>query len=514
MPLVGAAILRAFVLPALLFSAISVGALAALALAGCGAERNPRTVVIAVAHAPANLDPRLATDATSERVNRLLYARLVELDSAGRPAPGIAGWQRLSPRHYQFELAPDRLPFSDGEPLTAQDVAATYRSILDGALASPHQAALSLIERIEVLGEHRIAFHLSRPDPLFPAFLSVGIAPARLIADGHPLQRAPVGSGPFQLVDWPRSGRLVLERRGDGRRVILDRVKDPNVRVMKLMRGEVDLLQNDLPPELVTFLRRRQDIGVINRPGVNFSYLGFNLADPITGDLRVRRAIAHAIDREAILRWLFIGQGRPAEALLPPEHWAGARDLRPYPYDPERARELLGEAGYGMERRLPLSYKTSSDAIRLRLASVLQAQLSEVGIDLAIQSYDWGTFFGDIKAGRFQLYGLTWVGVRLPDIFRYAFHSDSLPPNGANRGRYISAKADQLIEAARREQDPADQARHYRRLQAVLHADLPYVPLWYEDQIAAVRVDVTGYRLATDGNYDGLLSIERVAEPR
>jgi peptide/nickel transport system substrate-binding protein len=290
---------------------------------------------------------------------------------------------------------------------------------------------------------------------------------------------------------------------------MLVRVKNPNVRVMKLLRGEVDLLQNDLPPELVRLLRQRDAVRVSEAPGVNFSYLGFNLADPVTGDVRVRRALAHAIDRAAILRWLFNGQGRLAEALLPPEHWAGASDLRPYAHDPVQARSLLRAAGFGPEQPLRLSYKTSSDPFRLRIASVLQAQLAEVGIDLVIQSYDWGTFFGDIKAGRFQLYGLTWVGVRLPDIFRYAFHSASLPPNGANRGRYLSPEADRLIAAARQQPTLAEQARYYRRLQARLHTDLPYVPLWYEDQIAVMRADLTGYRLAADGNYDGLVGIER-----
>ncbi|NBC49799.1 MAG: ABC transporter substrate-binding protein [Gammaproteobacteria bacterium] len=486
--------------------------LAGLSLIACDAGRDDRAIVLAVAQAPANLDPRLATDATSERVNRLIYARLVELDEAGRPAPGIARWQRLSPRHYRFELSAERKRFSDDQPLTAQDVAATYRSILDDGIASPHRATLALIERIEVLDARRIAFHLSRADPLFPAYLSVGIVPARLIAAGHPLQRSPVGSGPFRFLDWPRPGRLVLERRSDRQRVALVRVKDPNVRVMKLLRGEVDLLQNDLPPELVGLLRQRDAVRVIEAPGVNFSYLGFNLADPVTGDLRVRRAIAHAIDRSAILRWLFNDQGRLAEALLPPEHWAGAIDLQPYAHDPGQARQLLREAGFAAEQPLRLSYKTSSDPFRLRLASVLQAQLAEVGIDLSIQSYDWGTFFGDIKVGRFQLYGLTWVGVRLPDIFRYAFHSASLPPNGANRGRYLNPLADRLIEAARREGELADQVQHYRQLQALLHAELPYVPLWYEDQIAVMRADLAGYRLASDGNYDGLLSVERLAE--
>lgn len=485
-------------------------------LAGCDAPRALHTesaaIVLGLAQAPANLDPRLATDATSERVNRLLYARLVELDDAGRPRPGIASWERRSPLEYWFRLTPDRADFSDGRPVQAADVAATYRSILSDRLASPHRAPLALIEEIEVLDEQRLIFRLSEPDPLFPAYLSIGILPAALIAAEHPFQRLPMGSGPLQVVDWPTSDRLLLERRRDGQRLILARVKDPNVRVMKLLRGEVDLLQNDLPPELVDLLRSQPEIRVVSAPGINVSYLGFNLADPRTGDRRVRQAIAHAVDREAILRWLFKDQGRLAEALLPPEHWAGARGLSAHGYDQALARQLLRAAGYDADRRLQLSYKTSSDPFRLRLATVLQAQLAEVGIDLAIQSYDWGTFFGDIKAGRFQLFGLTWVGVRLPDIFRYVFHSRSVPPDGANRGRYQEPEVDRLIEAASKASDLGRQAELYQRLQGVLHRDLPYLPLWYEDQVAAMRDDLTGYRLAADGNYDSLADIARRPE--
>lgn len=492
---------RLLFLPVVLFMA--------LYQTSCVERDDASAIVLAVSQAPANLDPRLATDAVSERVNRLLYARLVELDDAGRPVPGVARWEQLSSLQYRFELKPEIPPFSDGQPLGSADVAATYRSILDTELASPHRAPLALIERIEVLDERQLSFHLSEPDPLFPAYLSIGILPAKQIAAEHPFQRQPIGSGPLRLLAWPTSDRLLLERRRDSQLISLVRVKNPNVRVMKLLRGEVDLLQNDLPPELIGLLRERPGIQVLTAPGINFSYLGFNLEDPVTADPLLRRAIAHAIDREAILRWLFQDQGRLAEALLPPEHWAGASGLPAHPHDPARARRLLEEAGYLSDGRLRLSYKTSSDPFRLRLASVLQAQLAKVGIDLKIESYDWGTFFGDIKAGRFQLFGLTWVGIRLPDIFRYAFHSASTPPSGANRGHYLNAQADRLIDAARREPERERQVQLYRELQALLHQDLPYVPLWYENQVAVLRDGLQGYRLAPDGNYDGLVEIER-----
>ena len=479
----------------------------ALLVSACSGPHTDE-LAFAVAQGPRNLDPRLATDATSERINRLLYERLV---GASRPVPGIATWQRLSPTRYRFELVEQGRAFAAGRRLTADDVAATYASIVADDSASPHRALLSVIADIEVLDADRLDFVLREPDPQFPAYLGIGILPASLIAAGHTFQREPVGSGPFRLLEWSEPGRVRLQRRRDGRQFAFVTVKDPNVRVMKLLRGEVQMLQNDLPPELVRFLDDRPGIRTETAPGINFSYLGLNLQDPATGDLRVRRAIAHAIDREAIVRYLFQGRARLAEALLPPEHWAGAPALTPHEHDPRRARALLRDAGYGPQRPLSIQLKTSSDPFRLRLASVLQAQLRAVGIDALIQSYDWGTFFGDIKDGRFQLYGLTWVGIRTPDIFRYAFHSDAMPPDGANRGRYESLVADRLIDAARRAPSMSAQARLYQALQAVLHADLPYVPLWYEDQVFAAHDDLVGYRLAADGNYDGLATVTRAS---
>jgi peptide/nickel transport system substrate-binding protein len=475
-----------------------------LLAAGCDREEPIEGLRMGLASAPRNLDPRLATDATSERINRLLYRRLTEFDAESLPVPSLATWERLSPTIYRFTLGGEGRRFSDDTRLTSRDVKATYESVLDPSLASPHRSLLDIIREIRTDGPDRLEFRLHEPDALFPAYLGIGILPAELIRSGRPFAQRPVGSGPFRFASWPESGRLRLVRRQDGLPLELLTVKDPNVRVMKLLRGEIQLLQNDLSPELVGYLRSRPEVRVATAGGVNFSYLGFNLEDPDTGRSGVRRAIAHAIDREAILHHLFQGMGRLAGGMFPPEHWAAGQGLAAPSYDPDRARELLAEAGFGTERPLRLTYKTSSDPFRIRLATVIQAQLARVGIELQVQSYDWGTFFGDVKAGRFQLYGLTWVGIRTPDIFRYVFHSASIPPDGANRGRYRSPRADRLIETARAAADLGAQAGLYRELQALLLEDLPYVPLWYEDQVYAARRGIAGYRLAPDGNYDAL----------
>ncbi len=481
-------------------------------LAGC-ADAPSSVLRLGLKSQPITLDPRYATDAASTRVNRLVYRQLVDFDQHFKPVPALGTWQRVAPTVYRFELGADGREFHDGTRLAAGDVKATYDYVLDPQRASPHRGSLRHIERIDVLDEDTVEFTLSTPDPLFPGRLVIGILPAALIAQNHPFNRAPIGSGPFAFREWPEEGRHVLERIADRQRFELIEVPNPTVRVLKLLRGEIDLLQSDLLPELITWLEGREDVNVTKINGTNFAYLGFNLRDPVVGDERVRGAIAHAIDRDQIIRYVMGATARPANAILPPEHWAGAPELPLIPFEPETARRLLREAGYGERNPARIVYKTSTDPFRVRLATIIQDQLAQVGISVELRTYDWGTFYGDIKAGRFQVYSLAWVGIKMPDIFRYALHSESVPPAGANRGRFQSATADRLIDLAEATEDLGAQASLYRELEHHLLERLPYVPLWYEDHYVIARADIEGYTLAPDGNYDGLMTVRRTREP-
>ena len=476
-------------------------------LAGCGQQPSD-DIRFGVQQLPFNFDPRQATDAASERVNHLLYQGLVRFDGDRRPQPDLATWKRPEPHRYRFTLSADHR-FDDGSPVTMRDVIATYRSILDPATNSPHRSTLSLISEIRPVDENTLDFLLDRADPYFPSYLSAGILPFRLLEEGHDFSSKPVGSGPFRLL-LREAGRLRLQRKSDGLHLTLLLVKEPSVRVLKLLRGEIDLLQNDLSPSLLEYLSNKSGVQVRTADGSNFTYLGFNLEDPVTGDPRIRRAIAHAIDRDAIIRHVFMGRARKASGLFPPEHLLGIDAADAVSFDPAKSRALLQEAGYGPAHPLELTWKTSSDPFRLRLATIMQQQLADVSIRVRIKSYDFGTFFGDIKAGNFQLYSLTWVGLKTPDSFRYIFHSDSIPPEGANRGRYRSLVADRLIESAEKESDTDDQLPLYHQLQEQLLHDLPYIPLWYEDQLAAYRPDVIdGYVPGRDGSYDALIGLQR-----
>lgn len=474
-------------------------------LSGCVADEPP-SIRLGIANAAVSLDPRYATDATSDRINRLIYRRLTDFDENFEVEPELADWTVMSPTRYRFHLGHEGREFHNGSFLTSADVRASYESIIAPGSVSPHKGALQNIAEIRTPDADTVDFVLHRQDPLFPARLSIGIMPEALLKSGHDFGHQPIGSGPLRLEQWREDDRLSLIRMRDGQRIEIFVNANASMRALMLARGQLDLLAGDMPPEIVEWLQQRADLGVIRRRGTSFTYLGFNMQDPVLSEPAVRYAVAIAIDRGAIINHLMLGQAQRASSILPPTHWALAPELQSLPYDPELARSLLSEHGYGPERPLQLSYKTSSNPFRLRLAAVLQDQLGRVGVRLDIDSYDWGTFYADIKAGRFQLYSLSWVGLKIPDVFRYVFHSKSVPPMGANRGRYRNTLVDELIERADSAATRREQVALYARVQEQLLVDLPYVPLWYEDNVAIFRRELIGYTLSPDGNLDALNS--------
>ena len=473
-------------------------------------KQDDHAIKFGLSTAPVTLDPRYATDAVSERINHLLYRQLVDFDENYHIVPSLAKWEKITPVHYRFRLGQEGRKFHNGDYLTADDVKMTYESVLDKKNVSPHRSTLINIERIEIIDPDTIDFYLRAPDTLFPGRLVLGIIPAKLISSGHLFQASPVGSGPVEFLKWPIEDHLYLKRVADNQIFEFMTVKDSTVRALKLVRGEIDMIQGDLPFELLDWLHDKRNITIEKTEGSTYTYIGFNMQDPVLSDLNIRRAIAYAIDRDAIIKNVLGNAARKAGTILPAGHWAAHPGLTGYDYDPEKSEELLRQSGYDRNNRLKLSYKTSNNPLRVRLATIIQYQLQQVGIDVDVQSYDWGTFYGDIKEGRFQMYTLSWVGLNMPDIFHYVFYSSSIPPAGANRGHYDDPHVDGLIEKAENETDLEKQAAIYRNLQAYLQDQLPYVSLWYEDVVLARQKDINGYTLSTNGGYDGLLQVKRI----
>ncbi|MFQ5914586.1 MAG: ABC transporter substrate-binding protein [Nitrospinota bacterium] len=494
------------------FSALLLALLTIFA-AACGRDgaKNPGYITIALEANPTHLDPRISLDVASSRVTQLVFNRLVRKDRKSRIVPDLAlRWQNPDPVTYVFHLRKDAV-FHDGTPLTSADVAYTFRSILDPALASPKRAGYEVIRGIETPDPHTVVFHLKHPFSPFLAQMVASIVPASASAAGNGFGRHPIGTGPFRFVRFTTDQEVVLEanpRYHEGPPPVAGIrykiIPDGIVRLFELQKGTVDLVVNAVSPDSLARLERRPNLKVMRAPGTNFTYLGFNLEDPILSRLKVRQAIAHAVDREVIIRYLLRGLARPATGLLPQSHWAYRKDVPSYAHNPALARRLLDEAGYpdpdgdGEEPRLRLSFKTSQNETRIEIAEVIQEQLRRVGIALAIRSFEWGTFFSDIRKGNFQLYTLTWVGTLDPDIYYYIFHSSNVPPRGANRGRYRNARLDRWLEAGRRLSGVSARRQMYGRAQEILARELPYVNLWHATNVAVLNRRVRGFLLYPD----------------
>jgi peptide/nickel transport system substrate-binding protein len=476
-------------------------------------------IVVALTNSPINLDPRVGTDEASQKAQQLLYNSLVRIDDQLRIVPELA--ESLEPVGDVTYVAALRrgVLFHDGRELTADDVVYTFNSFLDPAFRG-RSGAYRLLASVRALDSYTVEFTLKEPFASFPINMVMGIVQA---GSGAANARTPVGTGPYRLKQFVQDDRLVLEpfdRHYAGRPrnsgVVLKVVPDDTMRGLELRKGTVDLVVNDLSPDIVWQLRAEGRLGVATAPGSDYAYVGLNLRDDILRRPEVRRAIGYAIDRDAIVKYLRRGFASVAVGIVPPMSWAFEKNVFDFHHDPERARRLLDEAGLrdpdgdGPLPRVRLSLKTSTSEVYRVQAAAVQHDLARVGIAVAVQSSELQTLFADVLRGNFQLYTLQWVGVTDPDMLRRVYHSRQAPPAGLNRVFYENAEVDRLIEAAA--SAPEDERRAlYSRAQQIIAEDVPYVSLWYKTNVAVFQPDITGVRLSPIADFAFLKDVSRNA---
>ncbi|MGH8011013.1 MAG: ABC transporter substrate-binding protein, partial [Candidatus Binataceae bacterium] len=236
--------------------------------------------------------------------------------------------------------------------------------------------------------------------------------------------------------------------------------------------------------------------------GTTYQYLAFNFRDKRLRDIRVRQAIAHAINRKAIVESLRHNTAQVASGILSPSNWAYNGDVTDYTFDPKLAMHLLAEAGYSpVAHPLTLVYKTTPEG--RSLAQVLQEELSEVGIDVQIRTNEWATFYGDLERGDFNLASSQWVGAT-PALYELVFDSHMVPPKGNNRGAYDNPQMDELLEQADVTLDSAARARIYGQVQELAARDLPYISLWWLDNLVVINRRIHGFESFPNGSLRSL----------
>jgi peptide/nickel transport system substrate-binding protein len=445
---------------------------------------------------------------------------LLTIDESLRVAPGLASrWETPDDLTYIVYLR-QGVRFHDGHELTARDVVYTFNSFLDPKFVSPLRGAYALLESVRALNDYTVEFKLTQPFGSFPINLVVRIVPA---GAGPGLRDHPIGTGPYQFVSITADDKVVVKAFPDyfqgppsNRGVVLKIVPDDNMRGLELRKGSVDLIVNDLAPDIVWQLEGNPKLQVITSPGSDYAYIGINLRDPILRDVRVRHALAYAIDKDAIVQYLRRGLATAAVGILPPMAWAFEAHVPSFAHDAARARALLDEAGYrdpdgdGPQPRLRLSLKMSNVEFNRLQGAVIQQNLKEVGIDLDVRSYEFATLYADVLKGAFQLYTLQWVGVTDPDILRRVFHSSQVPPVGFNRGYYRNPVVDRLIDEATVSTDADERRRLYAEAQRLIAEDTPYISLWYKTNVAVAQNDLEGLHLLPAADFAFLRNVRRV----
>jgi ABC-type transport system substrate-binding protein len=495
-----------------------------LALSSCSrtVSTEPGVVNFLIESMPTNLDPRIGTDAVSQRLDGLLFSSLVELDAQRIPRGDLAErWETPDAVTYVFHLR-SGVKFHDGRPLTSTDVKYTFDSILDRTVTSPKRGSLAMIRSIDAPDATTVIFHLQEPYAGFPweiARPAIGIVPA---GSGTDFSNRLTGTGPFRFVSAEQDDNVVIERNDkyfggapNISRVQFRVVPDAIVRALELRKGSADVEVNSLTPDMIPVLRQQATIDVSDSPGTNYQYIAFNLDDAALAKREVRQALAYATNREEIIQYLYRGQAHPADGPLPKSSWAYEPGIRRYEYDPQKAEQLLDTAGFRRRAeaagiRVKLTLKTSTEESSRLLAAVLQEQWRKVGVDLDVRPLEFATLFSDMARGSFEIFTLRWIGANNdPDtFFDYVFDSKKIPPAGANRGHYRNPEIDALLEQARVESDREKRRELFSKVQKIIAEDLPYVSLWFMDNVSVHRKRIGDLQLSPTGDYDFLRTVQ------
>jgi peptide/nickel transport system substrate-binding protein len=444
---------------------------------------------------PASLDPHVQWDTDSYHVYRNIFDNVVTRSPDGKIVPQIAkAWRYENDTTLVLDIRTD-VKFHDGTPLTVDDVVWSVQRIIDPAFKSPQLSQFNSIVKAEAVGTDRVRLTTSTPYPaLLAQLVKLSIVPRAYVqkVGNEKFNVEPLGSGPYKFVSWQKGVRVTLAAnesywrgRPPFKTVTFQMVPDTATRIANLKTGRADIVRQ-LNPDDAAGLKGEPRLQVLSVPTERTGYLFINALAGPTKDVRVRRAIAHAINRQLLIDALLGGYGRPVTILLTPANFGYVEGMKGYPFDPARARQLLKEAGAeGAE----ISFYTSP-AYDQRLVQAIQQMLQEVGLKVAISQTDQPTFLkrrqgkpeeaGSISLGRWSCACQDADGVIFP-----LFHSQSL------WAKYANPAFDDAVTRARQTLKDDERLKHYREAFAILEQDVPGIGLYQDFAIYAARRELS-----------------------
>lgn len=503
------------------YISISIWFFAAIAstLAGCTKKSvdDSSTLYVGLSAAPSTLDPRNAMDAGGMRIVNLLFSSIVRLGPDLEIIGEAASEWSYKNLVYTFKLRPG-LKFDDGSPQGLPVTKEDFEFSIDAFRKSGRFAtSLEAIDSYQVqYGPAGGTLTLKLKDysaTLLTDLTPVKLMPAKIVKEkGDQFREMPIGSGPFSFVSADtneirlRANPANLYAAPKVKSVVFKIVRDDNTRFLKLMKGELDLVQQELPPTKITEIEKKGGFQVFKYPGLSMTYMLINLKDPVFQKKESRQALSSAINRDDIIRFKLEGLAQAATSILSPINPYHDVTLSRPTFDLEKAKKLIESNGLkGKEVVL----KTSNSTQAVENGKVLANQLEAAGLNVKLQSFEWATFYKDMDQGNFQLATMKWVGTTDPDIYRTAFHSLQVPPLGRNRGSYANPALDKLVEAGRKIEDVRKRIDHYKKVQRIIYDDLPMIPLWYDFEVAVASSHVHDYVPSKNGDYTSLTKVQK-----
>ncbi len=496
-----------------------------LVLTSCGrnTERDPNTFIESSIGDARRLNPVIANDSASGTINDQVFNGLVKYDKDIRLVGDLAERWEVSNggKTITFYLRKG-VKWHDGIEFTADDCLFTYQKFIDPKVVTPYSSSYMDILKAEVVGKY--IFRVTYKEPFSPALESwtMGMIPKHLL-DGKdlntdPFNRHPIGTGPYKFKEWVAGQKIVLTANDDyfeGRpnidQFIYRIIPDSSTMFQELLSGGVDMM--GLTP--LQYLRKsetrriRENYRKFRYPANAYTYMGYNLTNPLFADMRVRQAIAYAIDRQSIIDGILLGLGKPCTGPFSYVSWAYNPKARSYPYDPERARRMLVEAGWkdqnndgilekdGKAFRFTILTNQGNNE-RIRSAEIIQQDLKAVGIDVNIRVMEWQAFLEQIDKHSFDAIILGWSMGRDPDLYDI-WHSSKTKKGEYNFIGYHNPEVDRLLVEGRRTFDMGKRKEIYYRIHAILAEEQPYAFLYVPDALPIVHKRFKGIEVAPLG---------------
>lgn len=496
------------------FFALSLLLVLALTLSACtnGAgdvtkdpEEDP--LIVAQGADPASLDPHESNDQPSSRVNKQIYNTLVDSTEDMEIEPALAeSWEQIDERTWRFNLT-EGVMFHNGEELKASDV----KFSLERMMASGEVGHIvGALESVEVEDDYTVVLTTAEPFAPLLAHLShtaASIFNEKAVTDaGDMYSNNPIGTGPFKFVSRDAGDRVTLERFDDYyqgpasiKNLVFRNIPEGTNRTIGLETGEVDVAYDIEPIDKNTVIEN-ENLTLVEEPSLSTAYIGFNLNKEPFNDIRVRKAINHAIDVEEIIDVVLEGAGTRATGPINDKVFGYNTDLEGYDFDPEKAKELLAEAGY--PDGFTTTIWTNDNPVRIKIAEIVLQHLSDVGIEATMEIVEWGAYLERTSAGEHDMFILGWVTVTGDaDYGLYALYHSSQHGGAGNRTFFDNPEVDALLDEGRTSGDPDERFEAYAQAQQIILDEAPQIFLYFQTQNIGSQNYVDGFRMHPAGHH-------------